>query len=130
MMLTGNLTERGMCLFNTEKLVGLTYNEITAEKPVSHDEEEMHSGEPDQMQVIHRKYSEKAKKLIEERRHELQEEKRREEELQPWINLDHIESTQDKEDSNCPVNSEEYHRIVNKQLRCEFNLPLRPAILH
>ena len=30
-MLTGNLTKRGMCLFNTEKLVGLTYNEITAE---------------------------------------------------------------------------------------------------
>ena len=65
----------------------------------------MHSGEPDQSQVIHRKYSEKAKKFIEERRHELEEEERREKELQPWINLDHIESTQDKEDSNSPVNS-------------------------
>ena len=60
MILTGNLTKRGMCLFNTEKLVDLTDNEITAEKPVSQDEEQMHSGEPDQSQVIHRKYSEKA----------------------------------------------------------------------
>ena len=129
-MLTGNLTKREMCLLNTEKLVGLTYNEITAEKPFSQDKAEMHSGEQDQSQVIHRKYSEKAKKLIDKRRDELQEEERREEELQPWINLDHIESTQDKEHSNCPVNSEEYHRMVNKQLRCEFNLSLRPAILH
>ena len=80
--------------------------------------------------MIHRKYSEKAKKLIEERRHKLQEEEQRDKELQPWINLDHIESTQDKKDSNCPVNSEEYHRIVNKQLRCELNLSLWPAILH
>ena len=54
-MLTGNQTKRGMCLLNTEKLVGLTYNEITAEKPFSQDEAEMHSGEQDQSQVIHRK---------------------------------------------------------------------------
>ena len=67
-----------MYLFNTEKLVSLTFDETTAEKPVSQDEEEMHSRKPDQLQVIHRKYSEKAKK---ERRHELQEEERREEEL-------------------------------------------------
>ena len=38
-MLTGNQTKRGMCL---EKLVGLTYNEITAEKSFSQDEAEMH----------------------------------------------------------------------------------------
>ena len=37
---------------------------------------------------------------------------------------------QEKEDSNCSVNSEEYHRMVNKQLRCEFNLSLRTALLH
>ena len=33
-MLTGNLTKHGMCLFNTEKLVGLKYDEITAKKTV------------------------------------------------------------------------------------------------
>ena len=37
-MLTGNLTKCGMCLFNTQKLVSLTYNEFTAEKPLSQDE--------------------------------------------------------------------------------------------
>ena len=89
-ILTGNLTKRGMCLFNKEKVVGLTNDEITAEISVLQDEEEIHNDEPDQSQVIHRKYNEKARKLIEERQHELQEEERIEEDLHhgsTWITL-------------------------------------------
>lgn len=122
--LSGKLAKRGMGLFDSEKVVALTYDDVTGAPPATL------SGEDGPNPLIHKNFAEKAKSFFEQRQKELDEEDQREKELQAWANNEHIETTQDKIDLNKDINSEEFHRLINRQLNIEFNVNLKPTLVH